>query len=399
MEIVMKRLQDLHPYEKNPRKNDAAVDFVANSIKEFGFKVPIVIDKDGAIVCGHTRYKAAKKLQLAEVPCICADDLTDAQIKAYRLADNKVGEASEWDEDLVEEALESLPEFDMSDFGFDALGDTEPLDDLEEPDEDFEVPQETKIKDGDLYQLGDHRLMCGDSSSSEDFRVLMGGGYLADMVFTDPPYGVAIGSKNAALNKVGLGGRCTEDIEGDTLSADKLYPILKAAMENCRKSCKDDASYYVTSPQGGDLGLMMMMMKDAGLPVRHILIWAKNCATFSLGRLDYDYQHEPIFYTWTKSHHNYRNGKFRTTIWTIDKPRHCDLHPTMKPVELVANCMADTTKEGDIVLDAFGGSGTTIIAAEQMGRRAIVMEKDPKCVDVIIKRWEEMTGKKAELIS
>ena len=220
------------------------------------------------------------------------------------------------------------------------------------------------------------------------------------MVFTDPPYGVAIGSKNAALNKVQRSGRCVENIEGDTLSADELYPILKAAMTNCRESCKDDASYYVTSPQGGDLGLMMMlMMKDAGLPVRHILIWEKNCATFSLGRLDYDYQHEPIFYTWTKSHHNYRNGKFRTTIWTIDKPRHCDLHPTMKPVELVANCMADATKEGDIVLDAFGGSGTTIIAAEQMGRKAIVMEKDPKYVDVIIKRWEEMTGKKAELIS
>lgn len=220
------------------------------------------------------------------------------------------------------------------------------------------------------------------------------------MVFTDPPYGVAIGSKNAALNKVQRSGRCTEDIEGDTLSADELYPILQAAMKNCRESCKDDAAYYVTSPQGGDLGLMMMMMmKDAGLPVRHILIWEKNCATFSLGRLDYDYQHEPIFYTWTKSHHNYRNGKFRTTIWTIDKPRHCDLHPTMKPVELVANCMADATKEGDIVLDAFGGSGTTIIAAEQMGRKAIVMEKDPKYVDVIITRWEELTGKKAELIS
>lgn len=225
------------------------------------------------------------------------------------------------------------------------------------------------------------------------------GGVLADMVFTDPPYGVAIGSKNAALNKVQRSCRCTEDIEGDKLSADELYPILQAAMKNCRESCKDDAAYYVTSPQGGDLGLMMMMMKDAGLPVRHILIWEKNCATLSLGRLDYDYQHEPIFYTWTKSHHNYQKGKFRTTIWTIDKPMHCDLHPTMKPVELVANCMADATKEGDIVLDAFGGSGTTIIAAEQMGRKAIVMEKDPKYVDVIITRWEELTGKKAELIS
>lgn len=399
MEIKMMKVQDVHPYEKNPRKNDASVDYVANSIKEFGFKVPIIVDKKGVIVCGHTRYKAAKKLEMKTVPVICADDLNDEQIKAFRLADNKVGESSEWDDDLLADALASLPDFDMTDFGFDPIDDLDSLDDISEPDDDFEVPKETKVKEGDLYKLADHRLMCGDSSSSEDFRILMGG-CLADMVFTDPPYGVAIGSKNAALNKIQRSGRCTEDIEGDTLSADELYPILQAAMKNCRESCKDDAAYYVTSPQGGDLGLMMMtMMKDAGLPVRHILIWEKNCATFSLGRLDYDYQHEPIFYTWTKSHHNYRKGKFRTTIWTIDKPRHCDLHPTMKPVELVANCMADATKEGDIVLDAFGGSGTTIIAAEQMGRKAIVMEKDPKYVDVIITRWEEMTGKKAELIS
>ncbi len=176
LKLVMRRLQDLHPYEKNPRKNDASVDFVANSIKKFGFKVPIIIDKNGVIVCGHTRYKAAEKIQLTEVPCICADDLTDKQIEAFRLADNKVGESSEWDEDLLADALASLSDFDMTDFGFDALGDTEALDSLEEPDEDFEVPQETTVKEGDLYKLGEHRLMCGDSSSSEDFRALMGGG-------------------------------------------------------------------------------------------------------------------------------------------------------------------------------------------------------------------------------
>lgn len=194
-------------------------------------------------------------------------------------------------------------------------------------------------------------------------------------------------------------GRCTENIANDTLGTEELYDVLVQAMSNIRMSCKDDASYYVTSPQGGSLGLMMMMMmRDAGLEVRHILIWEKNSATFSLGRLDYDYQHEPIFYTWTKSHHNYRQGENRTTIWKYNKPRKCDLHPTMKPVELVANAILDGTKTGDVVLDGFGGSGTTLIACEQTGRKARLMELDPKYVDVIIERWEKLTGKQAQLI-
>lgn len=219
------------------------------------------------------------------------------------------------------------------------------------------------------------------------------------MVFTDPPYGVSIGDKNAALNSVQPSGRCCKNIENDTLSADELYPILVSAMTNCRLCSKDDASYYVTAPQGGELWMMMMMMKDAGLLVRHNLIWLKNSATFSMGRLDYDYQHEPIMYTWTKKHHNYRKGNFRTSVWTIDKPRKCDVHPTMKPVELVANCLLDSTKEGDCVLDVFGGSGTTLIAAEQLGRKARVMELDPHYCDVIIARWEKLTGQKAEKVN
>lgn len=183
------------------------------------------------------------------------------------------------------------------------------------------------------------------------------------------------------------------------MGEEDLYSMLRAAFENVRKNCADDAVYYVTSPQGGSMGLMMMMMRDAGLPVRHVLMWRKNSATFSLGRLDYDYQHEPIFYTWTKSHHNYRGGAYRTTVWDFDKPRHCDLHPTMKPVELVANAMLDGTQKGDTVLDAFGGSGTTLIAAEQLGRRCCMMELDPHYVDVIIDRWEKLTGKKAVLLN
>lgn len=270
--------------------------------------------------------------------------------------------------------------------------------DIIEDDFDVTPPEQPKARLGDIYQLGEHRLMCGDSTDADAWAQLMDG-EKADMVFTDPPYGVAIGDKNATLNSVQKAGRCTTNIANDTMSEEELYDMLKDAFINVRESCHDDAVYFVTSPQGGSLGLMMMMMKDAGLPVRHVLMWMKNSATFSLGRLDYDYQHEPIFYTWTKSHHNYRGGENRTTIWQYDKPRKCDVHPTMKPVELVANAILDGTKEGDIVLDAFGGSGTTMIAAEQLGRKARLMELDPHYIDVIIARWENYTGKKAVLLN
>ena len=227
------------------------------------------------------------------------------------------------------------------------------------------------------------------------------GGVKCDMLFTDPPYGVAIGDKNKMLKEmVGGSNIITTNLKNDTLSVPDLYEVLKAAMTNVRESMKDDACYYVCAPPGGDFGLMMMMMmKDAGLPVRHQIVWNKNSATFSLGRLDYDYKHEAIMYTWGKSHHNYRKGQFRTSVWDIDKPRKCDLHPTMKPVELVANCMLDGSQEGDSVLDVFGGSGTTLIVSEQLGRKCYMMELDPHYCDVIIARWEKFTGKKAELLN
>lgn len=207
---------------------------------------------------------------------------------------------------------------------------------------------------------------------------------------------MAIGSKNKLLQeKVGSSNQVTEDIKNDTLSVDELYKILQKAMENGRISCKDDASYFVFSPPGGDMGLMMMMMRDAGLTVRHQLVWNKNATTFSLGRLDYDYKHEAIMYTWTKNHHNYRNGQFRNTVWDVDKPLHCDLHPTMKPIPLLSAMMLDCSKEGDVILDLFGGSGSTMIAAEQLDRKAYLMELDPHYCDVILARWEKFTGKTA----
>lgn len=216
------------------------------------------------------------------------------------------------------------------------------------------------------------------------------------MVFTDPPYGVAIGDKNKMLNQFQKSGRITENIENDAVSLPELREILLHAFQNLKNVCKEDASYYVTSPQGGEIGLMMMMMmRDAGLEVRHNLISEKNCATFSMGRLDYDYQHEPIFYTWTQKHKFYGAGKYHSTVWKFDKPRKCDLHPTMKPIELIAEALMNSSKAGDIVADFFGGSGSTMIACEQLGRSCYMMELDPKYCDVIIDRWEKFTGRKA----
>ena len=402
MEIVYLSPHELTPYPKNAKKHpDEQVEHIANSIREFGFRQPIVVDADNVVVIGHGRLLAAEKLGLDTVPVVRADDLSEEQIKALRLADNKTNE-SEWDlTELYDELAGLALDFDMSDFGFEDLtgGGTSSSEASEDDDFDIDAPVEAKAKLGQIYQLGEHRLMCGDSTDANAWKALMDG-EKADMVFTDPPYGVAIGDKNAALNSVQKAGRILTNIENDTLSEEDLYEMLRTAFINVRENCTDDAVYFVTSPQGGSLGLMMMMMmRDAGLEVRHVLMWRKNCATFSLGRLDYDYQHEPIFYTWTKNHHNFRHGEYRTTVWDYDKPRKCDLHPTMKPVELVANAIKDGSEEGMIVLDAFGGSGTTIIAAEQLNRKCRMMELDPHYVDVIIARWENLTGKKAVLLN
>ena len=358
----------------------------------------LVYEHDGKyiVIGGNMRYRACKELGYTQMPCkIIPPQATAEQLNAYIILDNSG--FGDWDWDALANEWDSQQ---LTDWGVDVPNWDDEASEEDKPsdDDDFDEEKdsiECRVKKGDIWQLGKHRLMCGDSSNQEDVKKLMDG-ELADMVFTDPPYGVAIGDKNKALNSVQKAGRCTQNIDNDTLSADELYPLLVSAMTNCRENCKDDAIYFVTSPQGGDLGLMMMMMmKDAGLPVRHILIWEKNCATFSLGGLDYDYQHEQIFYTWTKKHKNHRKGEFRTTIWKYDKPRKCDLHPTMKPVALVENCLKDGTIKGDIVLDVFGGSGTTIIACERQDRCARLMEIDPHYCDVIIARWEQMTGEKA----
>lgn len=428
MNIEYLPVSAITPYERNAKKHPAdQVAHIANSIREFGFRQPLVVDAENVLVIGHGRLLAAKKLGMKEVPVVRADDLTPEQIKALRLADNKTNE-SEWDEELLNLELGEILNISMSDFGFEDIDGLKTADEVVEDDYDEDPPEEPKSKLGDIYQLGEHRLMCGDSSSADDLSRLMGG-EKADMVFTDPPYGVAIGSRNKAINAVepGRGGHIETDIEGDTMSEEELYEMLKNAFTNLREiATKDSCSFYVSSPQGGSLGLMMMMMKDAGLPVRHILIWVKNTAVFSLGRLDYDYRHEPIFYTWTSKHNFY--GDYSTTVIDdsepidkmskaelkelvraykekkpdsviyCDKPNKSTLHPTMKPLKLIARFIVNSSKRGDNVVDIFGGSGSTMMSAEQLGRRCFMMELDPHYVDVIIDRWEKFTGRKAKLI-
>ena len=395
----------LVPYCRNPRKNDEQVDRMVSAIKEFGFRIPVVAKSDGSVVDGHLRLKAAQKLGMTEVPVALADELTDAQVKAFRLLANKSANWAQWDDDLLKLELSELQDmaYDLELTGFDIadidalMGEqNEGTEGLTDPDECPEVKEEPVTQHGDIWLLGKHRLMCGDSTDAGSVALLMAG-EKADMVFTDPPYGVSIGDKNKALNSVQKAGHCTENIANDTLNADELYKVLVQAFSVCKDNCKEDASYYVTAPQGGGLGMMMMMMKDAGLESRHTLMWLKNSPTFSMGRLDYDYKHEPIMYTWTKSHHFYGEGKHTNSVWEFPKPRKCDLHPTMKPVELVENALLNSSKSGDVILDIFGGSGTTLIASEKNGRAARLMELSPHYCDVIVKRWQDFTGEKATL--
>ena len=406
--LVWKKIDELIPYEGNAKLHpQEQLDKLVGSFDEFGRIVPAGIDKNGNLIYGHGRILAARQRGDKEFPCIEIDGLSDVQRRAFVHADNLLAQ-SPTDEDLLRAEMQALQAagFDVAITGFDPAGlqlgadeEAAPPTEIREDDYDEEPPEESRSKRGQIWQLCEHRLMCGDASSADDMRTLTDGAP-CDMVFTDPPYGSALGDKNKTLDEVGGGesGRCKENIVNDTLTAEELAPILKAAFSNMREACSEDAVYYVTSPPGGDLGLMMMMMMESGLRVRHVLCWMKNAPTFSIGRLDYDYQHEAILYTWTKTHHNYRAGKFRSTVWEFPKPLKSRLHPTMKPVELVGNAILDGTLPGMSVLDPFGGSGSTLIACEQLGRRCRMMEIDPHYCDVIIDRWEQFTGKKAVLL-
>jgi len=245
--------------------------------------------------------------------------------------------------------------------------------------------------------LGEHRLICGDCTDKAVVDRVMGE-EKATLLFTDPPYGVDIGAKNRMLNSFQKAGRNLTDIESDTASESDLRDMLLSAFKLAKEYLADDCSVFVCSPQGGSLGLMMMMMMDAGLEIKHVLNWAKNSPTFSLGRLDYEYQHEPILFTWVKTHKRYKRGDFQTSLWHVDKPRHSAEHPTMKPIELPANAILNHTDEGDVVYEPFCGSGTDILACERLSRKCRAIEISPAYCAVSIQRWVDATGGEPELI-
>lgn len=391
MQIEQKNINDIKPYERNPRINDNAVEAVAESIKEFGFKVPIVIDKDNVIVTGHTRLLSAKLLGLMEVPCIVALELTPEQIKAYRIADNKTAELAEWDLDLLPLELMDLQDngYDLSLLGFDNTelenllhGAEDPTVGMTDPDEIPELPEEAKSQRGEIYQLGNHFLMCGDSTKPDDVEALMQG-QKADFWLTDPPYNV---------NYEGSSGL---KIENDNMEDLQFRKFLVDAFQAVYDVLKPGSSFYIFHADSEGYNFRGAC-HDIGLKVRQCLIWVKN--SLVLGRQDFHWIHEPVLYGWKDgAAHKWYNDRSQTTVMHFDKPKKNDVHPTMKTIELLIYLMKNSSKGNDIVIDTFGGSGSTLIAAEQLKRKTYLMEIDPKYCDVIRRRWAEFVhGEKCD---
>jgi site-specific DNA-methyltransferase (adenine-specific) len=374
MNVQEIKLKDIKPYGKNPRKNDDAVPYVAESIKQFGFKVPIVIDKNNVIVAGHTRYKAAKKLGFKSVPCIIADDLTDEQIKAFRLADNKVSEKAEWDLDLLDSEIEGIFDIDMTDFGFELESE-----ELEAEEDEYQgtVPEDPVTRKGDMWKLGEHLLLCGDSTCITDVEKLM---YeeKADMCFTDPPYGYEYQSNLRKKSKK------FDVIEND----DKILDFFPSIQLVCNGFIFICTTWKV-------LDKWIPLFKKYH-DLTNMIIWNKGGGGIGDLKHTFSTDYEVILCT--------NNGKEITgkrigSVWTIKKDSSSEyVHPTQKPIKLSEFAIRNTTERGDIVLDLFGGSGSTLIACEQMDRRCRMMEYDPAYCDVIVNRWEKFTGNKAELI-
>lgn len=385
MEIRNISVKDLIPYERNTKKHDKTqINNVAESIKQYGFVQPIVIDKDNVVVIGHCRLLAAKQLKMKEVPCVCVEDLTEEQVKALRIVDNKSNE-SEWDFDILPD---ELAELDLSNFSFDfgiedEAEETEIVED-EAPEVDEDAEPIAKL--GDIWQLGRHRLMCGDSTSIEDVEKLMGG-QLADMLLTDPPYNVAYEGKTK--------DRLT--IQNDSMDNDSFRQFLRDAFSSADSVMKPGAVFYIWHADSEGYNFRGACF-DIGWKVRQCLIWNKN--SMVMGRQDYQWKHEPCLYGWKDgASHLWASDRKQTTVIDYQKPNASKIHPTMKPVGLFDYQIKNNTKGRDIVLDLFNGSGTTIMACEQNGRVARCMELDPRYVDACVKRWENFTGEKAVLIN
>ncbi|GHT30879.1 methyltransferase [Planctomycetales bacterium] len=391
LNIELRDITSIRPYERNPRINDKAVDAVAVSLKEFGFRQPIVVDTDNIIIAGHTRYKAALKLGLKKVPVHTATDLSPEQVKAYRIADNKTGELAEWDLTILPIELTELQDsgFDLHSLAFNdrelnQLLTAELNEGLTDPDDIPETPAEATTQRGDIWLLGSHRLLCGDSTVLEEVATLCGS-EKTDMIFSDPPYNVAYGKSMKDVFR-----KLHRTIENDDLG-EGFDDFLKKAITNMM-TFNSGAVYICMS--SSELHHLYEAFISAGGKWSTFIIWCKNA--FTIGRSDYQRQYETILYGWNQNTPHYWCGaRNQSDIWEYKKPQKNDLHPTMKPVELVARAIQNSSKPGGTVLDTFGGSGSTLIACEQTGRRCLTMEIDPLYCDVIVKRWEDFTGKKA----
>lgn len=396
MQIEQIEIESLLPYARNSRTHsDEQTAQIAASIKEFGFTNPVLIDNENQIIAGHGRVLAARKLQLKVVPCIRLGYLTETQKKAYVIADNKLALNSGWDDEML--ALE-IAELKDEDFDIELLGFTddelaglaeqiaEEVEGLTDEDDAPAVPEEAKTKTGDIYKLGKHRLMCGDSCNVSDMEKLCDG-QAVDMWLTDPPYNVAYEGKT----------KDSLTIQNDSMSDDQFRQFLRDAYVTADLVMKPGAVFYIWHADSEGYNFRGAA-QDAGWKVRQCLIWKKS--SMVMGRQDYHWKHESCLYGWKEgAGHLWAADRKQTTILEFEKPSRNGEHPTMKPVALFEYQLLNNTKGGDIVLDSFGGSGTTLIAAEKNGRVARLMELDPKYCDVIVKRWEEFTGKKAELIN
>ena len=390
-QIVLVKIEELIPYARNARTHsDAQVAQIAASIKEFGWTNPVLIDGERGIIAGHGRVLAARKLGLSEVPCIELAHLTQSQKRAYILADNKLAENAGWDIELLKIELVELEGdgFDLSLTGFDEDFLDGLLEDLPEgltdPDETPETPVEPVTRPGDVWICGAHRVMCGSSTIITDVEKLCNGEHV-DMLLTDPPYNVAYEGGTADSLK----------ILSDDMSDDDFLQFLTDAFMNAHTVMKPGAVFYIWHA-GMEGSNFMQACKNAQLAVRQILIWRKNA--FAMGRQDYQWQHEPCLYGWKDgAGHLWASDRKQTTVLDFERPQRNGEHPTMKPVALFEYQMLNNTKGGDIVLDLFGGSGTTMIAAEKNGRISRLMELDPIYCDVIVTRWQNFTGKEARL--
>jgi DNA modification methylase len=428
MKIELRPLNQIFPYDQNPRINDAAVDAVAASIREFGFRQPIVVDADGVIICGHTRYKAAQKLGLEKVPVHVAKDLTPEQIRAYRIADNKTGELAEWNYDLLPIELSQLAGagFDFGDFGFSAvelaqLLDPEIQEGLCDPDDVPAPPDAAITKPGDLWILGEHRLLCGDSSNPEHVDRLLDGAEI-HLVNTDPPYNVKVEPRSNNAIAAGLSsfqgtthhqgldvarhpgkakptGRKLRakdrPLANDFVSDEAFDAMLRAWFGNIARVLKPGRAFYIWGGYA-NCANYPPVLKASELYFSQAIIWVKEHPV--LTRKDFMGNHEWCFYGWREgAAHLFVGPNNAVDVWSVKKVNpQSMIHLTEKPVELAVRAMQYSSQAGENVLDLFGGSGSTLIAAEQTGRRAYLMELDCLYADVIVERWEKFTGNKAE---